>query len=324
MFGIFKVFSYDSHAMKILAIETSCDETAIAIIEYSNSRGLSRINTRTDADRESSQRVSASSQRKSAYFKVLSNLVSSQVKIHEKFGGVVPNLARREHEKNLVPVLLKALKEADLYQVSSIKYQVSDLKIINSILERERVLREKFIKYILPLPKPKIDAIAVTYGPGLAPALWAGVNFGKALSTLWRLPLVPVNHMEGHIFSALLCRKNSDTRPASRAVAKAYGGVRPKLQRGEHATRDKKNTGGYSLVAIRYPAIALLVSGGHTELHLVKKLGKYRRLGETLDDAAGEAFDKVAKMLGLPYPGGPEISKWAEKGNPSAIAFPRP
>lgn len=246
--------------MKILAIETSCDETAVAIIDKKNSRN----------------------------FRVLANLVSSQVKIHEKFGGVVPNLARREHEKNLVPILLRALKEANMYHVSRIKYQVSDLKKVNLILEREAILRDQFAQHFLSLKKPKLDAIAVTYGPGLAPALWAGVNFAKALSAFWKVPLIPINHMEGHIFSALFSPKRS------------------------------------TLYAMRFPAIALLVSGGHTELHLVKKLGSYKRLGETLDDASGEAFDKVAKMLGLSYPGGPEISKWAESGNSQAIAFPRP
>ena len=260
--------------MKILAIETSCDETAIAIIDKKGMRE----------------------------FCLLANVVSSQVKIHEKFGGVVPNLARREHEKNLVPVLLKALKEAKLLTKKREIKDQKQVENIEKILEREIELKYKFKKYLLPLLKPKIDAIAVTYGPGLAPALWAGVNFGKALAALWQLSLTPVNHMEGHIFSAL---------------------IKPGL----------KNTSGYlprgealrgSLLTTRYPAIALLVSGGHTELHLVKKLGSYKRLGETLDDAAGEAFDKVAKMLGLPYPGGPEISKLAEKGNPHAIAFPRP
>ncbi|HEY4524128.1 MAG TPA: tRNA (adenosine(37)-N6)-threonylcarbamoyltransferase complex transferase subunit TsaD [Candidatus Paceibacterota bacterium] len=262
--------------MKILAIETSCDETAVAIIKYNNNL------------------------HKSASFKVLANLVSSQVKLHEKFGGVVPNLARREHEKNLVPILIKTLKEANLYQIKNNESGIrNETKLHNSlftitslILEREKVLREKFLKYILPLKIPALDMVAVTYGPGLAPALWTGVNFAKALSVLWNIPLRPINHMEGHIFSSLI--------------------------------KQRKDTNDYSLTTIRYPAIALLVSGGHTELHLIKKLGSYKRIGETLDDAAGEAFDKVAKMLGLGYPGGPEISKQAEKGNPRAISFPRP
>lgn len=258
-----------SAPMRILAIETSCDETAIAIIEKMDSRN----------------------------FRVLANIVSSQVKLHEKFGGVVPNLARREHEKNLVPVLIKALKKAQMLKSKSKNQSKSHIldsrfQILNSILEREQELLTRFKKYVLRLEKPPINTIAVTYGPGLAPALWTGVNFAKALSTLWRLPLRPINHMEGHIFSSLISQK--------------------------------KNTNKYSLAAIRYPAIALLVSGGHTELHLIKRLGSYKRLGETLDDASGEAFDKVAKMLGLKYPGGPEISKWAERGNPYAIIFPRP
>ena len=249
--------------MKLLSIETSCDETAISIIERTGKRD----------------------------FKILSNLVSSQVKIHEPFGGVVPNLARREHEKNLVPLLIKALRETKLYNTK--KNAIGTTPHTSYLmLEREQELQHKFIKYITPLTKPKIDAVAVTYGPGLAPALWAGVNFARALSALWNLPLVPANHMEGHIFSALI-------------------------------GKNKKNN-LYSLIAPRYPAIALLVSGGHTELHLIKKLGEYKRLGETIDDAAGETFDKVARMLNLKYPGGPEISKHAEIGNPLAISFPRP
>ncbi len=249
--------------MKILAIETSCDETAIAIIE-------------TDP--------------KSATFRVLANLVSSQIKLHAKYGGVVPNLARREHEKNLVPVLVDALKTAKLYRPSSKNISVPE-KVL-SLLSRETELQKHFAKELSKIRTPKIDALAVTYGPGLAPALWTGVNFANALSALWKLPLIPINHMEGHIFSSLI--------------------------------KSKPNTNRFSLFALHFPAIALLVSGGHTELHLIKKLGRYERLGETLDDAAGEAFDKVAKMLSLPYPGGPAISKAAEKGNPLAIAFPRP
>jgi N6-L-threonylcarbamoyladenine synthase len=173
------------------------------------------------------------------------------------------------------------------------------------MLVREEILRESFGKHILPLKKPTIDLIAVTYGPGLAPALWTGVNFAKALSSLWHLPLLPINHMEGHIFSSLIEQKKNTNKYSSRRKVGTP-------------------TETSELTAIHYPAIALLVSGGHTELHLIKKLGNHKRLGETLDDASGEAFDKVAKMLGLKYPGGPEISKQAEMGNPRAISFPRP
>ncbi|MBI4114557.1 MAG: tRNA (adenosine(37)-N6)-threonylcarbamoyltransferase complex transferase subunit TsaD, partial [Candidatus Niyogibacteria bacterium] len=129
-------------------------------------------------------------------------------------------------------------------------------------------------EYIVPLKKPPIDTIAVTVGPGLEPALWVGINFAKALSVLWDKPIIPVNHMEGHIFSALLQKSGKDN---------------------------------FQFLNFQFPMIALLVSGGHTELVLMNGIGKYKIVGETLDDAAGEAFDKVARLLGLGYPGGPEI-----------------
>ena len=134
----------------------------------------------------------------------------------------------------------------------------------------------------MPLAPPKIDAIAVTCGPGLAPALWVGVNFAKALAYLWGKPLVPINHMAGHLYSAFL-QKSGELPATSRR-----------------------------LPAIKFPALALLVSGGHTELVLMRGHGKFKILGETLDDAAGEAFDKVARILGLKYPGGPKISRCSE------------
>ena len=172
--------------MKILAIETSCDETAIAIAEFTGRK------MRPDVS-------------------VLSNIVSSQIAIHRKFGGVVPNLARREHEKNLVPILREALKETEMYKVFGIKYPVlskriqnTKYKILDIILAREPELKQQFKKYILPISPPAIDAVAVTYGPGLAPALWVGVNFARALAVLWEKPLIPINHMEGHAYSALL------------------------------------------------------------------------------------------------------------------------
>lgn len=262
--------------MRILAIETSCDETAVAIIEGGENK-------------------------KSPRFLVRSNIVSSQVAIHKKWGGVVPNIAKREHQKNLVPVLMQALKEAgsprwpggqaiskskatNPRQAQDTKYQ-----ILNTILERESELLESLKKKIAPLPIPNIDAIAVTQGPGLEPALWVGVNLARALSFLWRKPLLGINHMEGHIAVALLGEsKKGPGNPLPQAPS-------------------------YKLQAPSYPAIVLLVSGGHTELVLMKKPFQYKVIGETRDDAAGEAFDKVAKMLGLGYPGGPEISAQASK-----------
>lgn len=209
--------------MKILAIETSCDETALALLEASG--GL-----------------------RDPKFKILNNLVSSQIEVHRPWGGVVPNLAKREHIKNL-PLVFGEL--------------VGDKKI-------------------------KPDIFAVTVGPGLEPALWAGIEFAKELkkNVFPKIPLLGANHLEGHLYSVLLDNKLS--------LSKIF------------------------------PTIALIVSGGHTILLRVDSLVKWKKLGETRDDAVGEAFDKVAKMLQLPYPGGPEIQKLAAQGNSDAIKFPRP
>lgn len=253
--------------MKILAIETSCDETAISIIESHGSHT-------------------------SRQFYVLSNIVSSQAKLHAKFGGVVPNLANREHQKNLVPILITALKEAKLYKSQKQKISGALMFQCGEALEREAELA-KIFPIIFKITKPIIDAIAVTHGPGLEPALWVGINFAKALALLWEKPLIPINHMEGHIYSALI-------------------------------HQNEKNNSKFKIQNFEFPALALLVSGGHTELVFIKKNGSYKIIGETLDDAVGEAFDKVAKMLNLGYPGGPVISAYAEKGNARAIAFPRP
>ena len=263
--------------MRILAIETSCDETAIAIADFSGTKKKPRI-------------------------KILSNIVSSQVKLHAKFGGVVPNLAKREHQKNLVPILLQALKESRLLESRIMKQEArknhnSKFLILNSILEREQELLKIFKKRVVHLSRPPIDAIAVTYGPGLAPALWVGVNFSRALSYLWDIPIIPVNHMEGHLFSAFL-------------------------------QKSRKENFQFSIFNFQFPALALLVSGGHTELVLMKGYGKYNVIGETIDDASGEAFDKVARLLGLGYPGGPAISALAEQFKVSSlklkVKLPRP
>lgn len=255
----------------ILAIETSCDETAIAIVKCSHAAHTISV-------------------------RVLSSLVASQAKLHAKFGGVVPNLARREHQKNLIPLLRQALNAAGVKK-SKTKNQnaKSKLKIqkLNEILARETNLLEKFKRYIVPLEIPPIDALAVTSGPGLSPALWVGVNFSRALSSLWDVPLIPVNHMEGHLFSALL------QIPIQRS--KSATSISAQISNSE-----------FKIQNIKTPALALLVSGGHTELVLMEKFGKYKIIGETLDDAAGEAFDKVARILGLGYPGGPAIAKEAQ------------
>lgn len=256
--------------MKILSIETSCDETAIAIVE-------------------------AVGDEKHATFSVLGNALLSQIEIHKKYGGVYPALAKREHAKNLVPILEAALEEAELLKEDTQTISEEVRNEISKILAREPGLIEVFLDFVSECEAPTIDAIAVTAGPGLEPALWVGINFAHALALLWQKPLVPVNHMEGHIFAAL-----------------ATG------------TSEKLEIDNPSL-----PILALLISGGHTELVLMDTWLSYRLIGQTRDDAVGEAFDKVARMLGLPYPGGPEISKLAEEvrraeKHGSVVTLPRP
>jgi len=242
--------------MEILAIETSCDETAISLIEVKKDK-------------------------KGHTFKILGNEVSSQIEIHKEYGGVYPMMAKREHSKNIISVLEKVLKEAKYYKLRITNYQlpIKTKNKIQKILERENDLPRDFINALVKIKKPKIDAIAVTTGPGLEPALWVGISFTKALSLLWDIPIIPVNHMEGHIFS-----------------------IFPKKGKTFHIENKKE----------LFPMLSLLVSGGHTELVLSKDWQNYKKIGATRDDAVGEAFDKVARMLGLPYPGGPAISSLAQ------------
>ncbi|MDP2741104.1 MAG: tRNA (adenosine(37)-N6)-threonylcarbamoyltransferase complex transferase subunit TsaD [bacterium] len=270
--------------MKILAIETSCDDTGIAILEIKGNKSPSL--------RENN----------SPSFNVLSNIVSSQIEVHKKYGGVYPALAKREHQKNLVPTLKKSLKEAGLLKIKSSKLKNKNhnakLKTLKDILNREEFLCKKLISFFEKYEKPKtegpdkggIDLITVTNGPGLEPCLWVGVNFAKALSYFWDIPIIPVNHIESHILINFL----------------------PKINEIK-----SKNI---------FPAICLVVSGGHTQIILTEKIGKYKILGETRDDAAGECFDKCAKILGLGYPGGPIISKLATKsvGSLTPHRLPRP
>jgi N6-L-threonylcarbamoyladenine synthase len=204
---------------RILGIESSCDETAAAVIE--NGRILH------------------------------SSIIATQIELHAKYGGVFPEVASRQHIKTIYAVVDEALQSAHL--------NLADL-----------------------------DAVAVTRGPGLAGSLVVGLNMAKGLALARNLPLIGVNHLEGHIYSAWVY-------PAD-----------------EPPTAEPK-----------FPLLALLVSGGHSELILIPSHLEYKRLGGTLDDAAGEAFDKVARLIGLPYPGGPSIQKAAEQGNPKAFAFPR-
>ena len=249
--------------MKILAIETSCDETAIAIVDAENL---------PTGDYH-------------ARFCVLGNALLSQIDVHREYGGVFPALAKREHAKNLVPILEAALEEAELLHEDTQAFSEKTHDAIGELLVREPGLTEAFFDFILECEPPAIDAIAVTAGPGLEPALWVGINFAKALSLAWNKPIIAVNHMEGHIMSAL---------------AKSNG---------EELVIDN----------VALPVLALLISGGHTELVLMREWLAYKLIGQTRDDAAGEAFDKVARMLGLPYPGGPEISRFAEKARASDV-----
>jgi len=241
--------------MIILSIETSCDETAVSIID---ARGT----------------VTKPS------FKLLGNSLYSQVKLHAKYGGVMPNLAKREHAKNLPHLLVETLKQAKFHTPHKIKKPLGakELRGVLSALAREEECAKEIILIGESIKKPKIDAIAVTFGPGLEPALWVGITVAKALGAMWNIPVVPVNHMEGHIVSVLFSKATSQ-----------------------------------KLKAISYPSLALLISGGHTELVLSKSPLSYNTIGKTRDDALGEAYDKVARMMNLPYPGGPEVSKLADK-----------
>jgi len=209
--------------MKILAIETSCDETAVAVI---NVRGEHDIG-------------------------IVSNVVSSQVKLHAKWGGVVPALAAREHAKNIEHVFETALKEAGITDIAK-----------------------------------QIDLFAVTRGPGLGPSLLVGLTFARTLAWKWDKPLVGVDHLDGHIHANWL----EPEKP----------------------------------LADIFPALNLVVSGGHTELILMRSHDDFKIVGETQDDAVGEAFDKVARLLGLGYPGGPAIAKLAQRGDPEKYPLPRP
>jgi putative glycoprotease GCP len=210
----------EMNKVRILGIESSCDETAAAVIE--NGRVM------------------------------LSNVVATQIAIHQKYGGVFPEVASRQHIRTVYAILEQALEQAHM--------SLSD-----------------------------IDAIAVTRGPGLAGSLVVGLNAAKGLALGRSLPLLGINHLEGHIYSAWVYPQDTPNPPP----------------------------------APTFPLLALLVSGGHTELNLITDHLHYQRLGATLDDAAGEAFDKVARLIGLPYPGGPSVQKAAAEGNPDAFTFPR-
>ncbi|GAC1340217.1 MAG: tRNA (adenosine(37)-N6)-threonylcarbamoyltransferase complex transferase subunit TsaD [Myxococcales bacterium] len=216
--------------MRVLGLETSCDETAAAVVEVEDAAGPRPRG------------------------RALSDVVHTQSDVHARFGGVVPELASRDHLQRILPVVDEALRRARC-------------------------------------GLPSIDGISVTSGPGLVGALLVGVQVAKALALGAGKPLTGVNHLEGHLLAVLLA--DAAALPGSPESAPAA------------------------------PWLALVVSGGHTSLYAVRAIGEYQALGHTLDDAAGEAFDKVAKLLGLPYPGGVHVDRLARTGDPAAIAFPR-
>ena len=265
-------------AMRILGIETSCDETAVCLIEAEGDFGSS------------------------FKWKTLGNALISQAAMHAEFGGVFPNLAKREHAKNLVPLLKEALKSEPLPAPTG----EPGIPELSKVLEREPELLAQLVPFLEQHGKPDIDAIAVTHGPGLEPALWVGVNFARALSLVWDVPIVAVNHMEGHIILSMM-------------------NIQP--QKHSNVLQNVRMSG--NLTEFEFPVLALLISGGHTELVLSKQFRSYEIIGQTRDDAAGEAFDKVARLLGLEYPGGPEISRLAAESRAQGIplhppALPRP
>lgn len=238
--------------MRILSIETSCDETAISIVQ-------------------------ADGVFPEATYEVVGNALHSQIDIHQEYGGVYPSLAKREHARIIVPMLTNALAEAELLIKEEHELPQKQTENLYEMLVREPELAEQLVTFLESHEQPEIDLIAVTAGPGLEPALWVGINFARALATVWNIPTVAVNHMEGHVLASIFDVEEDD-----------------------------------QLTSIAFPTVALLVSGGHTELILMKDWGSYEKIGQTRDDAVGEAFDKVARMMGLPYPGGPEIGRLAK------------
>lgn len=255
--------------MLILSIETSCDETAISLVRVAGDFPT-------------------------ATYEILGNALHSQIDIHAEFGGVYPLVAKREHALALVPMLISALSQAELLEAGPTVLKDELVENVTATLEREDGLATFFLEFLSKYSLPEINMIAVTSGPGLEPALWVGISFAKALASVLTCPVVPVNHMEGHVLASLYDVEIDN-----------------------------------ALAPIKFPAIALLISGGHTELVLMRDWGKYEKIGETRDDAVGEAFDKVARMMGIPYPGGPEIGRRATiaraaNATPYKEVLPRP
>lgn len=282
----------------ILSIETSCDETSIAVIK-------------ADGDFET------------ASFEVLESITLSQIPIHVAYGGVYPTLARREHQKNL-PEILKTIFERlpEVFEKSPNSLSEEKKLLLQEILIREPEMAELLIPILEQFQLIAPIKIAVTIGPGLEPALWVGLNCAKALSSAWEADLIPTNHMKGHLVSVLIKEQKQ-----SRVVS--HGSIeKPK-------TKDSPSTSlrtSLLTTSLKFPVLGLLVSGGHTELVFAKSWTEETKIGKTRDDAVGEAFDKVARLLGLPYPGGPMISALAESSRlassqrpvTSRYVFPRP
>lgn len=240
--------------MIILSIETSCDDTGISIIKTNSPLSKKKVFGFSD-------------------FEILSDVVSSQNKVHAKYGGVFPSLAKREHQKNLIPVLTKVLKTADLLKRNKKGLDIKRIEKVKKILDKNPELFINLKPFLKNYAEPEVNKIAVTIGPGLEPSLWTGINLARALSYYYKIPLMGINHIEAHILSSWLS----------------------------------------PIETVPFPATALVVSGGNTQLIYMETIGKYKLLGETRDDAAGECFDKTARILGLSYPGGPSVSKAADK-----------
>ena len=253
------------------------------------------LSIETSADETAVSVVQVDGDFPTATYTILGNALFSQVDSHKEYGGIYPTLAKREHAKTLPLMLTNALKEAGLLKAKKTPHLEPDhLSVINETLHREPGLGKAMTTWLKANEPPEIDLIGVTSGPGLEPALWVGINLAKILALVWEKPIRPVNHMEGHLLASVF--------------------------------------DGKKLAPLEFPALGLLISGGHTELDLMTDWHTYTCIGKTRDDAVGEAFDKVARMLGLGYPGGPALDDLVIKNKQSienndarsGLKLPRP
>ena len=290
--------------MKILSIETSCDETGISVVEQ-----LSGSETIT----------------------LLGNALASQIELHAQYGGVFPAMAKRAHAEKIIPLTIESLTQANLLSEESSTLGTDNQTLIETLCAKEQEMIEVLVDFFNVWKKPELDYIAVTVGPGLEPALWVGINTARVLGAVWNIPIIPINHMEGHVVTGAIEEKQNTE------VAQIQHSSGPRFP--EHARPDHHNAASASPLEpqtkrdfifkdLEFPVLSLLVSGGHTELVLAHSYGHYDKIGQTRDDAVGEAFDKVARMLGLPYPGGPAVSRLAAefrtKGFENPFILPRP